>query len=158
MTPPVNTSANDDAFSLVEVVLAIGIVAFAFVAILGLLPVGMTTFRQAMDTATGSQIIQRVINEAQQTDFPTLIKEPRLERYFDDQGNEVESLPESIYTVEVRVAAITQLPAESNLGESPSLATVMVKVVNNPGHDPDPFDTLKPFHKIEQTAYIAKSQ
>ena len=157
MTPPVTTSANDDAFSLVEVVLAVGIVAFAFVAILGLLPVGMTTFRQAMDTATGSQIIQRVINEAQQTKYATLVARGATTKHFDDQGNEVER-DFSIYTVEVVVTAPTLLP-DSNAGrESTNLASVRVRVAHNPGRDPNPFDPARVFPRIEQSAFIAKGQ
>jgi uncharacterized protein (TIGR02598 family) len=94
-------------FSLVEVVLAVGVIAFAFVAILGLIPAGLTQFRQAIDTSVCSQISQRVIMDAQQTEFNTLIDaadpqsqqagvtfrapkftNPQL-RYFDEQGNEV---------------------------------------------------------------------
>lgn len=94
-------------FSLVEVVLAVGVVSFAFVAILGLLPAGLAQFRQAVDTSVCSQISQRVIMDAQQTEFDTLIdasdpksKDPGVSfrapkissaelRYFDEQGNEV---------------------------------------------------------------------
>ena len=60
-------------FSLVEVVLAVGVISFAFVAIMGLIPAGLTQFRQAMDTSVGSQIAQRVIFDAEQTDFDTLV-------------------------------------------------------------------------------------
>jgi len=113
-----HSSSNERAFSLIEVVLAVGVVAFAFVAILGLIPAGMGQFRQAVDTSVCAQIAQRVINDAQQADFSTLIDEPNLPpspappaqdsfafriptvaftrassarciRYFDEQGNEV---------------------------------------------------------------------
>jgi type II secretory pathway pseudopilin PulG len=107
------SSAKDRAFSLIEVVLAVGVVAFAFVAILGLIPAGMGQFRQAIDTSVCAQIAQRVINDAQQADFTTLIDEKNLPlaqntyafrlpnidatrnrptkciRYFDEQGNEI---------------------------------------------------------------------
>ena len=91
-------------FSLVEVVLAVGVVAFAFVAILGLIPAGMTQFRQAIDTTVCAQIAQRVIGDAQQMDYDVLIdgggkaanftfrfpkKDASEFRYFDEQGNEV---------------------------------------------------------------------
>jgi hypothetical protein len=101
-----------NAFSLVEVVLAIGIVAFAFVALLALMPMGLTNFRKAMNASVGSEIGQRVFNDLQQTDFDTLLKQANLtpapessydpqaspsrvgsgslpHRYFDDDGNEV---------------------------------------------------------------------
>jgi uncharacterized protein (TIGR02598 family) len=94
----------------VEVVLAVGVVAFAFVAVLGLLPAGMTQFRQAVDTSVCAQIAQRIIMDAQQADFDILTDKvstapngpptPNLTfrapsagagafRYFDEQGNEV---------------------------------------------------------------------
>ena len=49
---------RDDGFSLVEVTLAIGIIAFAFVALFGLLPMGMTTFRAAVDSTNDTSIMQ----------------------------------------------------------------------------------------------------
>ena len=84
VTSPVPTGAfrapspNVRAFSLVEVVLAVGVIAFAFVAILGLIPAGMSQFRQATDTSVCAQIAQRIINESQETDFTTLIDEKNL--------------------------------------------------------------------------------
>lgn len=104
---------RSSGFSLVEVVLAVGVISFAFVAILGLLPAGLHQFRQAMDTSVASQISQRIIQDAQQTDFDILTEvntvakrdpasttpftsmvypaggSPRAVRYFDEQGNEI---------------------------------------------------------------------
>jgi len=144
-------------FSLVELVMAIGIVSFAFVSLFALLPVGLTTFRQTMDTSIGSQIVQRIVNEAQQTDYPTLINTTSYDRYFDDQGNEVQSIDSSIYTVEVTVTAPTSLPNTST-PDSTSLATVMVKLANDPGHHPAPFDPGSKVPFSVYTAVIAKNQ
>ena len=90
---------GQDGFSLVEVVLCIGIVAFAFLAIFSLLPIGMGIFHEAMDTSVSAQIVQRVVSDAEQTDFDVLKDVPGNEktgnyyvlplRYFDDQGFEV---------------------------------------------------------------------
>ncbi len=95
------------AFTLVEVVLAIGVVAFAFVGIFSLLPAGLTLFREAMDTSVTAQIAQRIVSEAGQSDFDSLVPEDGnvVEgvtkggsaaqfyalplRYFDDQGTEL---------------------------------------------------------------------
>jgi type II secretory pathway pseudopilin PulG len=75
MSPSLRKSfaSNRSAFSLVEVVLAVGVIAFAFVAILGLIPAGLTQFRKAIDTSVGAQIAQRCIQDAEQTDFNTLV-------------------------------------------------------------------------------------
>ncbi len=86
-------------FSLVEVVLAIGVVAFGFIAIFSLIPVGMGIFRESMDTSVSAQIVQRVMGDATETDFEQLVfsKDNTVSgnyyvlpvRYFDDQGTEV---------------------------------------------------------------------
>lgn len=111
--------------------MAIGVVAFAFVAILGLLPAGMTQFRQAVDTTVCAQIAQRVIGDAQQTEFDTLIdaanlpatptarnhytfRAPKVNdpefRYFDERGAEV--IPS---TANARSNPESLSPAEKNL-------------------------------------------
>ena len=144
------------AFSLIEVTLSIGIVAFAFVALLGLLPVGLTTFRQAIDTTVGSQIVQRIVDEAQQTDYPSLIANPVTTRYFDDQGNEV-AASASIYTAEIVVTSPSALP-NTTTPASASLATITVKLANNPGHNPSPFGAGSKIPYAEYSAFIAKSQ
>ncbi|HEY3901407.1 MAG TPA: hypothetical protein VGM54_22550 [Chthoniobacter sp.] len=65
--------AGRSGFSLVEVVLAVGVVAFAFVAIMGLIPAGIHQFRQAIDNSVCTQIGQRVLQDCEQTDFNTLV-------------------------------------------------------------------------------------
>lgn len=137
-------------FSLVEVVLAIGVVAFAFVAILGLLPAGLGISRQAMEASVGSQIAQRVIHDAQQSDFSELLKDAggktitgtnqtgrKAERYFDDQGEELPATRRSsaIYHVNTRITAATAMPktGTSNL-DNRHLAVVTVQVATNPGN------------------------
>lgn len=145
------------AFSLIEVVLCIGIIAFAFLAIFGMLPVGLATFRQAMDNTVGAQIIQRLVGEAQQTDFPALIATPTTLRYFDDQGNELTADKDYIYTAEIAVVAPTRLPNTST-APTTSLATVTIKLANNPGHLPSPFATTSKVRFTTHTALIAKNQ
>jgi uncharacterized protein (TIGR02598 family) len=56
-------------FSLVEVTMAIGIIAFAFVALFGLLPSGLTTFRAAVDTTNDSSIMQDMNSMVQVTEW-----------------------------------------------------------------------------------------
>ncbi len=59
-------------FSLVEVVLAVGIVAVAFVPLLGLMPIGLSTSRQAIDTTIEAEIVQQMTSQAQETNFSAL--------------------------------------------------------------------------------------
>jgi uncharacterized protein (TIGR02598 family) len=149
------SGSRQRGFSLVEVTLAIGIVSFAFLAILGLIPIGLQTFRSAIDTSVSAQIFQRVINEAQQTDFDTLVDRPHLPdypslppagftfrapsvgapalRYFDDQGNECPAT-KAIYYVNTRIIVSTELPnSASSASANFDLAMITVQIANNPG-------------------------
>lgn len=137
-------------FSLVEVVLAIGVVAFAFIAIFGMLPTGMGISRQAMDASVGSQIAQRVINDAQQTDFSELLKDAsgktiagtnqtgrKAVRYFDDQGGELTEASRhlAIYHVNTRIMPATAMPkVGTSNADNVHLAIVTVQVANNPAN------------------------
>ncbi len=85
-------------FSLVESVLAVGILAFAGVGLLGLLPFGLGQMRSSIDNNVGAQLAQRVITDAEQTDFQRLLDGAETvtpdffvlpSRYFDEQGSEV---------------------------------------------------------------------
>jgi prepilin-type N-terminal cleavage/methylation domain-containing protein len=96
-------------FTLVEVALAIAVIAFAFVALLSLLPAGLTTFRRALDISICTQIAQRIVADAQGADFDLVVdrenlpassegtefsfRAPTIEspgiRFFDEQGNEI---------------------------------------------------------------------
>lgn len=125
-----------------EVTLAIGVVAFAFIGVFGLIPTGLNTFHQAIDTSVGSQIAQRIITEIQQTDFNVLTQastgvandtyrytwtlsngQKSQIRYFDDQGTEVVPVnPASLspvesqrilYWVNTRVMPATKVPSSS---------------------------------------------
>lgn len=119
-------AARSAGFSLVEISLALAVVAIALVALLGLMPSGMSNFRAALDTQIAGEIFQRIVADAQETDFDTLITSGtdtekggqvsqfyRLPlRHFDNQGNEVKvvapDVPTAveakgiIYTVRVR--------------------------------------------------------
>jgi uncharacterized protein (TIGR02598 family) len=116
------------AFSLVEIALAIGIIAFAFVALMSLLPAGLTTFRRALDVSICTQIAQRIVSEAQESDFDVLTDVKNLPaaqtgkdysfrmhrpgtttvwiRYFDDQGNEVVPSRPPTLTAEEKLSVI----------------------------------------------------
>jgi uncharacterized protein (TIGR02598 family) len=51
-----------NGFSLVEVVLALGVISFAIVAILGVFPVGLSTGHSAQDETRAPQIAQMILS------------------------------------------------------------------------------------------------
>lgn len=134
-------------FSLVEVTIATGIAAFGIITLLGLLPSGMNLFRDAMNVTVSSQIAQRVIKEAAQTDYDTLVgvtpgapapTAPVIKpwRYFTDEGVELPASEtgDAIFHVHTRVMAVTELPSSAGLTLNSSLATITVQVALNPGN------------------------
>jgi uncharacterized protein (TIGR02598 family) len=93
--PPARRASG---FTLIEVALALGVVAFAFVGLIALLPAGLNNFRSSMNISIGSQIFQQIVNDAEQADFDALVKQETPDgtgfavlplRYFDDEGNEI---------------------------------------------------------------------
>lgn len=151
--------SSQKAFSLVEVAMAIGIVAFAFVALLGMLPTGMNTFQKAMETSLTSQIADKIASDLQGADFYTLLSEARLphqngtgelhapmpRRYFDDQGTEivVQSEPPSagerrriLYEAVTRISRMPEIPVSFvstiTYESSDALARYQIQVVTNP--------------------------
>ena len=67
--PPPSCKSRPSGFSLVEVALSIGIIAFAFVALFALIPTGLTTFRSAIDNSNETWIMQGMNSMVQTTDF-----------------------------------------------------------------------------------------
>ncbi len=74
------------AFSLVEIVISVGIVSFAFVALMGMIPVGLSTFENSIDATMEAQISQRLFSEAQQANFSNLTALTADGRFYDYEG------------------------------------------------------------------------
>ena len=81
----------DAGFSLVEVVIALGIVATVMVALLALLPLGMDALRQAADLSVQSRIAQDLIGDVQQADWKSLERYRNELRYYDGEGVPLET-------------------------------------------------------------------
>lgn len=60
------------AFSLVEVVLAMGVVSFALLTLLALVPTGMNGFQQAQTNNVETDIVQKINTELQNAPYSTL--------------------------------------------------------------------------------------
>ncbi|MEQ1840763.1 MAG: Verru_Chthon cassette protein B [Verrucomicrobiales bacterium] len=86
---------SNRGFSLIEVTIAMAIAAVALVTLLGLIPQGMDTMREAGDQAIMGRIHQQILNEIQLTPFEdangkSLLDEyDKREFYYDAQGEEL---------------------------------------------------------------------
>lgn len=163
--------------------MALAIVTFALVGLLALVPVGLSNFREAMDTTLGAQIAQRVVSDAEQTDFDRLIASAEKSdteffvlpvRYFDDQGTEValsdpQAALKAIYQVRVRGsqpgpadtsaggASFTSLPGETRFRPRDSVF-LTVQVAAHPGLASLPVDEVRqlwPGRAASMTTYRA---
>lgn len=102
--PPGLKRARAKAFSLVELALALGVMAFAMAGIVGLIPFGLTSFRQAMNNTVESGIIQSLTNEIFLSEFANLrsmAKSGGKIYYYDAAGDPVDNAEEALYTAEV---------------------------------------------------------
>jgi uncharacterized protein (TIGR02598 family) len=59
-------------FTLVEVTISLGIVAFAMVSLVGMIPAGLSNFRGAMSQTVEAQIVQALSEDIALTDFSNL--------------------------------------------------------------------------------------
>ncbi|HEY8966517.1 MAG TPA: Verru_Chthon cassette protein B [Candidatus Methylacidiphilales bacterium] len=79
------------AFSLVELLFALGIVCFALIPLLGLVPIGLSSFRQAMDINAKALIFQALASESQLLDYTSVTNagstySQSFPRYYDGTG------------------------------------------------------------------------
>jgi type II secretory pathway pseudopilin PulG len=59
-SPP---AASSGGFSLVEIVVAIGLISFCLVSLIGLLSVGLDTSRESVATTTNAMLFEKVVNQ-----------------------------------------------------------------------------------------------
>ena len=99
-------SSGPAAFSLIEVILSLGIVSFTCVTLLGLLPLGLNSFHQAMSNNVESQIVQNLASNMQLASYAqvgSVTSGPYSQPlYFDSDGIARTSASGAIYTVTVK--------------------------------------------------------
>ncbi len=126
------------AFSLVEVTLALGIMAFAFTAVFGMLPMGLQTFRDSADKTRSVQIAQRLVAEVQQTPFSNLPNLYNTVRFYDIDGEELAASAISDptdYSYSAQVVPVTTSVNSVNSGgvgiSSDRTRMLLVKIAKN---------------------------
>ena len=144
--PLQNSRSKRGAFTLVETVLAIGIVSTVMIALMGLIPVGMKMMKEAGVNTVGARIANKLLGEVQLSEFDDIQQYNNKIYWIDDMGTQLkkgqeESKIRRIYTAKVEVEEENpQIP-----GAQPNkfLKRVVVKVSNVLGDEPD-FDDPSP--------------
>lgn len=107
-----HSGLSNRAFSLIEVVIAMGVTSFALLGMVALIPMGLSSARAAVDATTESQIVQYARNELELTDFTNLTVWSGTTTYFDNQGlPTTNGDPAQIYAV---TYAVTNLALSTN--------------------------------------------
>lgn len=104
-------------FSLVEVVLAVGIMALGVVTILGLLPHGLEMSRKTANEQAETRIVDNIVGELQATDWDSLggiLTAGSALYQYDDQGLRLGTSQQQLTTYVARVRL--ENPAERNDG------------------------------------------
>lgn len=115
------------AFSLVEVVIALGIISFGLLAVIGLMPVGLNTMRDAMDDTAEALIANQITGQALLTSFDELENSfDGTKFYFDDEGQPLDG--ENNFT---RYRVITQIkdPTFPGSGTAPAPVADHLKIL-----------------------------
>jgi uncharacterized protein (TIGR02598 family) len=74
------------AFTLVDVVLALAVVSFGMISMLGLLTAGLQTFHDAINATTEAEITQQLANQLQLASYANLTTNGASTNYFTQEG------------------------------------------------------------------------
>lgn len=102
MCPPL--AKRLQGFSLVEVTIALGLVAFAVVTVLALLPTGLTSIRESIDETVRTQISQQIAADVLQTPFVSVTD---FTRYYDNEGFPVSGETDAIFTAKIEPTTVS---------------------------------------------------
>jgi len=117
------------AFSLVEVVMALGLISFVLVGLLGLMSAGLGGIRNASDESSSVMIAKKLVAEIGQNSLDHILSSTFSARWFDTEGQEVSaSDPFVVY----RATA----SAERTPGSPESLGKITVSVQHHAGVEP----------------------
>lgn len=157
--------STQKGFSLVEIVLAIGIIAFAFVALFGLLPVGLKVFRESVDEANETWILQSLNSMAQTTEWSKLDDLDHNRGgdiyYFDEEARMVdtEARPAGGLASDSRLYAAKLLVEEFSTPQGDGGSQVSEsarRVIAVIAHYPSP-DAMKVFEEITSAEDLDKN-
>ena len=122
------------AFSLVEVVLALGVISFACLTLLGLLTTALTTIRQSIGNTVQAQIMQSIVNNAEVQNynsgsFTNSAGAAPANYYFDDEGTLLSGQNANwIYSATVTSTAMTLPGATTSIDQQKVAATLQAVI------------------------------
>jgi len=104
--------SNRRAFSLVEVVLALGLISAVFIPLLGMLSVGFSTMKESNVDVKAALIAQKYIAAAQMVPFAKL---QASTNYLDYEGTKVDSQTEATFTAVIEPGSTDNFLGSANI-------------------------------------------
>ncbi len=139
MISPLPPTKPRRAFTLVETTIAMGIVAFAMVPILGLVPMGLGVFRNAISFTAEAQIVQALSNEILLTEYSLVTNKYASTNlsYYSDEGDLLSSAsdPAALYTAKVALCDVSA-PADASVTAAGSKCAIIE--ISNVAHPANP--------------------
>lgn len=126
-------------FSLVEVVLALGVMSFALTSMLAILPTGLNIFRESVEASARADILRKLTSELQQTSFKD-VQSTSAMRYFTDEGLEVTDDANGFFGMTYSVSGTTDILSGSPSGGYPNgfLKSVKVEIFTRADREKSP--------------------
>lgn len=121
--------ARARAFSLIETVLALGVVSFALTALISMMPVGLTLMRDSAQTTVQADVLRRLATEFQEMPLDQLASSTNM-RYYSDQGATVDSDADGFVGVAWTVSPHTALLQDASTYTNANLRTVTISFYN----------------------------
>jgi len=115
------------AFSLVEVTISLGIVAFALLSLLGLLPVGLMSMHEAIRQTVSTHIVKQISNEVAMIPPSDLPAYMAADRYYDFDGKTVTNKEEAVFIVELEGKAAVY-PGSTLLNASQQFELIQISI------------------------------
>jgi uncharacterized protein (TIGR02598 family) len=155
--------SSRSGFSLVEVVLATGIMALGVVTILGLLPHGLELTRKTANEQAETRIVDQIVGELQTMNWASMTVDQAKVRYFDDQGLELMQPNGDTFKMQLNYVVQVNIPEldvklPTNDGDAvrqvnKSLRRVMIKMISAPlpdfnFDDPTPTVPVRTFTQL----------
>ncbi len=134
-------------FTLAEVMIAMGIVASVMVALLGMIPLGVRSVREATNLTISGRIAQEVISNIQQSNWKDVMVNYNQKRFlFDNEGFSIREGNKSRPSFEARVVIP---PEEISIGKTKYGVDTLRKVLVEVEFTPDGIRVpLRPGEKV----------
>lgn len=127
MKPPLSIQKRSgDAFTLAEVAFAIGLLGFCLVSIMALLPTGLASYRDSIETTHHTRITQSIRSQLQALPYTELPKTLAI-TYDESAGRTEDTGAPARYAVEAALVQPTSLPGGGSLQ---SMARVEITITN----------------------------